>query len=166
MLAAGGEAQARVLGDARRVLAHLATVRAAMMRALTVDLAAAPLLSNSRAVIDYLFASMAHEPAEQVRILFLGAKNRLLRDEVISRGTVDQAALHPRVVIKRALELGATSLIIAHNHPSGDPTPSRQDIEVTRKVVAGGAPLDISVHDHVVIAKTGWTSFRALGLLT
>lgn len=126
---------------------------------------AKPILESSKAVIDYLKASMAHLLFEQVRILYLGLTHRLITDMVVSNGTIDEAPLYPREIIKHALDVGATGLIIAHNHPSGDPTPSVPDIENTRKLIAACREIQIEVHDHIVIAADGWTSMRAERLI-
>ena len=108
---------------------------------------------------------MAHEPAEQFRLLFLDRKNILIKDEVQSRGTVDHTPLYPREVVKRALELAASAIIMVHNHPSGDPTPSKADIEMTRQVVQALEPVGITLHDHVVIGKNRHLSFRTERLI-
>jgi DNA repair protein RadC len=122
-------------------------------------------LSSWSALVDYCRASLAHEPVEHFRILFLDRKNKLIADEEQQRGTVDHTPLYPREVIKRALELGATALILVHNHPSGDPTPSAADIELTREVKAVGEKLGITLHDHIVVATAGSRSLRSLGLI-
>ena len=140
-------------------------IRDVMLHVLRAEAAKAPILDNSQVLIDYLFADLAHLPVERLRVLFLNAKNRLLRDEVMSEGSVKETPIYPREIIRRALELGATALILAHNHPSGDPTPSRGDIEGTRRLAAVASGLDIIVHDHVVVARSGWSSFRSLGLI-
>ena len=108
---------------------------------------------------------MAHLAVERVRILHLNSKNVLIADERMSEGSVDEAAVYVREVIKRALELGATAIIIVHNHPSGDPAPSRQDIQLTREIVEAGRPLKIAVHDHLIIGAGGHVSLRAQGLI-
>ena len=124
-----------------------------------------PVLSSFDAVLDHLRAAMAHESTEQFRILFLDRKNRLVADEVQQRGTVDHAPVYPREVARRALEVNATAVILVHNHPSGDPTPSRADIAMTKEVAAATGAVGVIVHDHIVIARDGHASFRALGLL-
>ena len=136
-----------------------------MLHVLRSEAAKAPILGSSQALIDYLFVDLAHLPAERLRVLFLNAKNRLLRDELMSEGSVNEAPIYPREIMRRALELGATALILAHNHPSGDPAPSAGDIQATRRIVEAGRALDIRVHDHVILARSGWSSFRALGLI-
>ena len=139
--------------------------QAAALHLIRGELQDRPLLSSWQSLLDYCQASMARAPTEEFRVLFLDRKNRLIADEVQQRGTVDQAAVYPREVMKRALELGASALILAHNHPSGDPTPSKADIEVTRQVVAAATPLGIVIHDHLVIGLGKHASFRALGLI-
>ncbi|MDZ4382297.1 MAG: DNA repair protein RadC [Parvibaculum sp.] len=117
------------------------------------------------ALIDYCTASMAHNPTEQFRILFLDRKNVLIADEVQQKGTVDHTPVYPREVVKRALELNASALILVHNHPSGDPTPSNADVQMTRQIVDTAKPLGIEVHDHLVVGKGRHASFRSLGLI-
>ncbi len=116
------------------------------------------------ALLAYVKVALANEPREQFRVLFLDNKNQLIADEVLNRGTVDHAPVYPREVMRRALELSASAVILVHNHPSGDPTPSRQDIDMTRQVVEAGRSLKISVHDHLVVGREGVASFKALGL--
>jgi DNA repair protein RadC len=129
------------------------------------NLTARPILANSKAVIEYLTAAMAHLVFEQVRILFLGTTNKLVADRVVSIGTIDEAPIYPREIVKIALEVGAAGLIIAHNHPSGDPNPSRADIENTKRLMAACRGVQLVVHDHIVIAAEGWMSMRASGLI-
>jgi DNA repair protein RadC len=166
VLAASGEAQRRALGGAEPAARYLGTVRRAMLHALRSQAFAGPVLADSAALIDYLSLDMAHLPAERLRVLFLNSANRLLDDQVIAEGSVNTTAVYPREIMRRALDVGATALILAHNHPSGDPWPSRGDLEATRRIAEAGRPLDICIHDHVVIARSGWCSFRALGLIT
>jgi DNA repair protein RadC len=108
---------------------------------------------------------MAHETVEQFRLLFLDRKNHLLAEEVQQRGTIDHAPVYPREIVKRALEIGAGALVLAHNHPSGDPAPSKEDIAMTRSIVEACRPLGLVVHDHIVIGRDGVASFKNLGLL-
>ncbi len=124
-----------------------------------------PVLSSWSALGEYLRTAMAHEINEQFRLLFLDRKNALIAEEVQTRGTVDHAPVYVREVVKRALDLGATALILVHNHPSGDPTPSRADIEMTREIVTAAAPLGIAVHDHVIVGRGEPASLRAMGLM-
>ena len=151
------------LGQAAAV--SLKLVQAAALRLVRAELGDRPVLANWDALMAYLTAAMARERVEQVRILFLDARNRLLGDEIANRGTVNHAPVYPREVVRRALELHAAAIIIAHNHPSGDPTPSRDDIAMTRQIVEAAAALSIAVHDHVIIGNGTWLSFRAEGLL-
>jgi len=116
-------------------------------------------------VIDYCRAAMAFEEREQFRILFLDKKNALIADEVQQTGTVDHTPVYPREVVRRALELSATAIILVHNHPSGDPTPSRADIEMTREIIEAGKRLGIVVHDHIIIGKNGHASMKGLQLI-
>jgi DNA repair protein RadC len=122
-------------------------------------------LSSWNELLDYLSIGMATKSIEEFHVLFLDRKNALLADEVMGKGTVDHAPVYPREIVKRALALNASALILAHNHPSGDPTPSRADIEMTREVVEACKALRIAVHDHVVVGRTGTASLKALGLL-
>lgn len=124
-----------------------------------------PILSSWRALLDYCQTIMAHEPVEQFRVLFLDKKNRLIADELQAKGTVDHAPVYVREVMKRAVALNAAALILVHNHPSGDPTPSRADIAMTNEIIEAGAALGIQVHDHVVIGKGMHASFKALDLI-
>ncbi|MFZ5782335.1 MAG: RadC family protein [Pseudomonadota bacterium] len=124
-----------------------------------------PVLTNWQQLIDYCHVAVAHEKVEQFRVLFLDRKNVLIVDEVQQRGTIDHTPVYPREVVKRALALNAAALILVHNHPSGDPKPSREDIEMTREVKAAAEALGIAIHDHLVIGRKGHASFRSLGLL-
>jgi DNA repair protein RadC len=124
-----------------------------------------PMLGNSHALMAYLQTVMGYEQVEQFRILFLDRKNKLISDEVQQRGTVGHAPVYPREVIKRALILNASALIVAHNHPSGDPTPSRDDVEMTRQLKAAAEAVGLDLHDHVVIGHGRHVSFRSSGLL-
>lgn len=108
---------------------------------------------------------MAHRPREQFRVLYLDHRNNLIEDEMVAEGTVDHAPVYPREVVRRALEVSASSMVLVHNHPSGDPTPSRADIEMTRRVVDAARALDLQVHDHIVVGCEGTASFRSLGLM-
>lgn len=124
-----------------------------------------PVLTNWQQLIDYCHAALAHEKTEQFRILFLDRKNVLIGDEVQQRGTIDHTPVYPREVVKRALALNAAALILVHNHPSGDPKPSREDIEMTKEIRRAAEALGIAIHDHLVIGRKGHASFRSLGLL-
>jgi DNA repair protein RadC len=124
-----------------------------------------PVLSSWSALLEYCRAAMAFEEREQFRILFLDKRNALIADEVQQTGTVDHTPVYPREVMRRALELSATAIILVHNHPSGDPTPSRADIQMTETIVEVGKPLGVTVHDHLIIGREGHASFRGLGLI-
>ena len=144
---------------------RLALARDLAQRMLRAPLRDRPVLSSWSAVADYLRAGLAGRPREQFHVLFLDKKNRLIRDEVAGCGTVDHAPVYPREVVRRALELDASALILAHNHPAGDPTPSSADVDMTRQVVEAACALRIAVHDHFVVGGQSVASFRALGLL-
>jgi DNA repair protein RadC len=122
-------------------------------------------ISSWSALLDYVKLALKHEAREQFRVLFLDKKNQLIADETQNRGTVDHAPVYPREIVRRALELSATSMILVHNHPSGDPTPSAADVDMTRQIVDAARPLRITVHDHLVVGREGVASFKALGLL-
>lgn len=124
-----------------------------------------PVLASWQALLDYLTIDMAHLTVERVRVLYLDTKNRLIRDEHVADGSIDEAAIHPREVIRRALDLGAAALIIVHNHPSGNPEPSRADIQITNRIAEAGRLLGVEVHDHVIIGKEGSVSLKAKGLI-
>lgn len=147
------------------VIGALGIARATALRLLETRIEGRPLLSSWDALSDYLQATMAHDPVEEVRVLFLNAKNILLANEAMWRGSVDEAAVHVREVVARAIALGATALIIVHNHPSGDPTPSQADIRLTRDLIDAGRHMKITVHDHVIVGTAGRTSMRAQGLI-
>ena len=152
-------------GLSEGVVGALKIAEATALRLLEVRLEGRPLLSSWEALQDYLRAAMAHSPVEEVRVLFLNAKNVLLANEAMWRGAVDEASVHVREVIARAIALGATALIIVHNHPSGDPTPSAQDIRLTRDLVEAGRHMKVVVHDHVIVGTQGQSSLRAMGLM-
>lgn len=152
-------------GMGRSSAAVLKFVHIAALRLLAEPLKNEPVLSSWQALLDYLRADMAHLTNERVRILHLNSKNRLIRDEIMSEGSIDEAAIYPREVIKRALALGSAAIILVHNHPSGDPSPSRQDIAITRDIIDVGSKLGISVHDHIIIGRSGHISFRSKGLI-
>ena len=154
-----------MLGADHPAIAHLGMIRDVMLHVLRSEATKTPIIGTAQALIDYLFADMAHLPAERLRVLFLNARNHLLRDELVSEGSVNEISVHPRAILTRALELGATALILVHNHPSGDPAPSQGDIDATRRIANAARSLDICIHDHVIVARSGWSSFRTLGLM-
>lgn len=124
-----------------------------------------PVLGSWQALIDYLTIDMAHLNHERVRVLYLDTRNRLILDHLLTDGSIDEAAIHPREVVKQALDLGASALILVHNHPSGSPEPSRADIHITGRIAEAGRLLGIVVHDHVIIGKEGHVSLKAKGLI-
>ena len=154
-----------VKGVGEAVALDLKLVSAVAHRSLKSDLRGRQVLSSWSSVIDYCHAAMAHEPREQFRILFLDKRNTLIADEIQGKGTVDHTPVYPREVVKRALELSATALILVHNHPSGDPTPSRADIDMTQLIISTAKPLGITVHDHIIIGKDGHASLKGLRLI-
>jgi DNA repair protein RadC len=165
VLAAPEARLTEVEGIGEAVAHHLKVIQAAAQRFARDAVRTRPLLDSWSAVIDYCRAAMAFEPIEQFRILFLDKKNALIADEVQQTGTVDHTPVYPREVVKRALELSATAVILVHNHPSGDPTPSRADIQMTKSLIEVATPLGIVVHDHIVVGKDGHASFKGLKLI-
>jgi DNA repair protein RadC len=144
----------------RRSIGFLKSVFNLHLSALKEEIMERPVIGSWTALLDYLAAAMQHEAAEHFRLLFLDRKNILIRDEVQSQGTVDHTPLYPREVVKRALELAASAIIMVHNHPSGDPTPSQADIDMTRQVVTALNQVNIQVHDHIIVGKNRHTSFK------
>jgi DNA repair protein RadC len=156
-------AEVKGIGDA--AITELRIVHAAANRLARGQVKKRPVLSSWSSVIDYCRTAMAFAEKEQFRILFLDKRNQLIVDELQQIGTVDHTPVYPREVVKRALELSATALILVHNHPSGDPTPSHADIEMTQTIIKVAGPLGIAVHDHIVVGKEGHASFRSLRLI-
>jgi DNA repair protein RadC len=165
LLTADAESIARVGIVGETGVAALKIVQAAALRLLRSEVRDAPILASWLALLDYLRADMAHKTTERVRVLHLNSRNMLVRDEIMAEGSIDQAAVSVREVIRRAMDLGSASIILVHNHPSGDPQPSRADIALTREIADAGKRLGIAVHDHVIIGAKGHSSMRALGLL-
>jgi DNA repair protein RadC len=145
--------------------AAIRIVALAARRMASAAVRAQPVLGSWQALIDYLTIDMAHLTVERVRVLYLNAQNMLIHDDHVGDGSIDEAAIHPREVIRRALDLGATALILVHNHPSGSPQPSRADIQITNKIAEAGRLLGIVVHDHVIIGREGHVSLKAKGLI-
>ena len=164
LLAADADALRRE-GLSDGVIGALKIAQATALRLLETRIEGRPMLSSWDALGDYLQAAMAHSSVEEVRVLFLNAKNMLLANEAMWRGSVDEASVHVREVIARAMALGATAIIIVHNHPSGDPAPSQQDIRLTRDLIEAGRHMKIAVHDHVIVGSQGRSSMKALGLI-
>ena len=154
-----------VKGVTESVALDLKIVEAALKRTMKGQVAKKPVLSSWSSVIDYCRLAMAFAEREQFRILFLDKKNALIADEVQQTGTVDHTPVYPREVMRRALELSATALILVHNHPSGDPTPSGADMRMTRELVDIAKPLGIAIHDHIIVGRDGHASFKGLGLI-
>jgi len=152
-------------GASDNTIAALKIVEAAALRLARARVIGKPALSSWDALLDYCASAMSRLEGEEFRVLFLDRKNVLIADEVLQKGTVDHTPVYPREVLKRALELSASALILVHNHPSGDPTPSRGDIMMTKEVAAAAKSLKIEVHDHIVIGRGKHASFKALGLL-
>ncbi len=165
LLTADAEAIARVPGMGETSVAALKIAHAAALRLLRGEVAARPVLANWQALLDYLRADMAHHAIERVRVLHMNSRNMLIRDELMQEGSVDEAPVYVREVIRRAIDLGSAAIILVHNHPSGDPAPSRADIELTRNVVEAGKRLGIAVHDHIIIGTEGHSSLRSMGLM-
>jgi DNA repair protein RadC len=154
-----------IKGVGPAVALDIKLVAAAGQRMALGEIKEREVLSSWSKVVDYCRAAMAFEEREQFRILFLDRKNALIADEVQQVGTVDHTPVYPREVIRRALELSATAIVLVHNHPSGDPTPSRADIDMTRLIIDTAKPLGISVHDHVIIGKNRHSSMKGLALI-
>jgi len=154
-----------VKGLGETAIAAIKSVQASALYLARSETQAKPVLTNWTAVTEYLQSAMAHLPREQFRLLFLDKKNALVADEVLSDGTIDQTAVYPREVIRRALDVDASALILVHNHPSGDPSPSKMDIHMTKDIIEACSKVGVQVHDHIIIGKFGQSSFKALGLL-
>ena len=165
LLAASQEELAGVEGLSEGAVAAIKFVEAAMLRSLKVAATGRPVLASFQALIDYCFAAHAHASTDSFRVIFLDNRNQVMRDEVMGAGTINAAPVYPREVVKRALDLKASALVLVHNHPSGDPAPSRDDIAMTKAIVEAGRHLGLTVHDHLVIGSRGYASFRELGLL-
>lgn len=155
----------KIAGVGDSVVTSLKMVQAASERMLREEVLDRPLIQSWSAMLDYAKTTMAHKQIEEFRILFLNRRNEIIRDEVQQRGTVDHTPVYTREVIKRALELGASNIILMHNHPSGDHTPSKGDISITKQVIDAAKAVGISVHDHIIISQRGHYSFRANGII-
>lgn len=154
-----------VPGLGEPAVSELKIVQAAASRVLRGEVKRRPVLSSWSTVLDYCRTTMAFEDKEQFRIIFLDKRNQVITDEVQQVGTVDHTPVYPREIVKRALEVSATALVLVHNHPSGDPTPSQADIQMTRAIVEVARPLGIAVHDHIIVGKTGHASLKGLKLM-
>jgi len=165
VIAAEPERLAEVTGVGPVLISQFKIVQEAAKRLARGRVLKRPVIGSWDALIDYCSIAMSHNPVEQVRVLYLDKKNVLIADEMQQKGTVDHTPIYPREVVKRALDLGATAMILVHNHPSGNPQPSKADIDMTRQIVTAARSLNIAIHDHVVIGKGQYASFKSLGLL-
>lgn len=165
LLAADKNELLAIQGMTQNAVCALKIVKEAAQRMMRQDVMGKPVLNSWQRLTDYLFATMAHEKKEQFRILLLDRKNNLIADEIQHTGTVDQTQAYPREIVKRALELSATAIILVHNHPSGDPSPSEADIIMTKNIIDAAKALEIAVHDHVIVSRNGVLSFRKEGLV-
>lgn len=164
VFSADSESLART-GLTEGAIGAIKIAQASAVRLLKGEVKARPVLGNWQALTDYLHAAMAHRMTESARVLHLNSRNMLIRDELVSEGSIDQAAIYVREVARRALELGSAAIILVHNHPSGDPSPSRQDIALTKEILGALKPLGIQVHDHIIVGTSGHASLRGLGLI-
>jgi DNA repair protein RadC len=155
----------QAVAKSESVARFIVLVRDAMVFSLRLRISDRPILSTDERLIDYLRVTMAYCVSEQFHVLFLNARNMLIRDEVMGLGSIQEAPVFPREVIRRALELGATAVVLVHNHPSGDPEPSEADRSITGRVAGCGRSFDIALNDHIIVTKAGFTSFRSRGLL-
>jgi DNA repair protein RadC len=162
---ADAKALAKHPGMGETSAAALKIVALAARRLARTGVQEQPVLASWQALIDYLTIDMAHLNHERVRVLYMDTRNRLVLDDLVTDGSLDEAAIHPREVIRRALDLGAAALILVHNHPSGSPEPSRADVQITQRIAEAGRLLGITVHDHVIIGKEGHVSLKAKGLI-
>jgi DNA repair protein RadC len=165
VISAPAKRLAEVDGVGEASITELKIVQAAASRLLRGQVKKRPVLSSWSTVLDYCRSAQAFADREQFRVLFLDKRNQLIADELQQVGTVDHTPVYPREVVKRALELSATAIILVHNHPSGDPTPSRADIQMTQQIIAIANPLGISVHDHIIVGKEGHASLKGLKLV-
>jgi len=156
---------AEVKGVGDEVITEIRLIAASASRIARSELKQRPVLSSGAAVIDYCRAAMAFADKEQFRILFLDKKNQLIADEVQQTGTVDHTPVYPREIVKRALEVSATAIILVHNHPSGDPTPSQADIQMTKQIIDIAKPLGIAIHDHIIVGRNGHATLKGLKLI-
>ncbi|HVY90027.1 MAG TPA: DNA repair protein RadC [Hyphomonadaceae bacterium] len=164
-LAASPERLMEITGIGESAASYIRASHLLLQRAAGDEVKDRPVISNWAALLNYVKLALRHETSEQARVLYLDRKNKLIADEVVGRGTVDHAPVYPREIARRALELAASSIILVHNHPSGDPTPSRADIDLTRDIEKALAALEIKVHDHLVVGARETVSMKAKGLI-
>ena len=155
----------QVKGVGETSAAALKSVAVAARRMARSEVREKPVLGSWQALLDYLSIDMAHLTVERVRVLYLDTKSRLIDDHHVGDGSIDEAAIHPREVIRRAMDVGASAMILVHNHPSGSPEPSRADIQVTQRIAEAGRLLGVTVHDHVIVGREGHVSLRSKGLI-
>jgi len=165
VLNADPKALQSVKGVGETSAAALKSVALAARRMARVKVQQEPVLGSWQALLDYLTIDMAHLTVERVRVLYLNTKNRLVLDQHVGDGSIDEASIHPREIIRQALDIGATALILVHNHPSGNPQPSRADIQITSRIAEAGRLLGIMVHDHIIIGSQGHVSLKQKGLI-
>ncbi len=165
VISAAPERLREVKGVGEAITTELKIIQAAALRLAKGDVVNRPVLNSWQAIMDYCRSAMAFAEKEQFRLLFLDKKNQLIADEVQQEGTVDHTPVYTREVMKRALELSSSAIILVHNHPSGDPTPSMADVEMTKKIVAAADKLGILIHDHIIIGRKGHASMRNLQLI-
>jgi DNA repair protein RadC len=151
------------VGDA--TVAALKTIRVASQRMLKSEIGDQPVIQSWSALMDYCKLAMGRSKIEEFRVLFLNHRHALIADEVMQRGTINHTPVYPREIVKRALELAASAVILLHNHPSGDATPSKADIDITKKIIEAAATVGVSVHDHVIVTETGNYSFKSFGII-
>lgn len=151
------------VGDA--VVAALKTIRVSTQRLIKSEISDQPVIQSWSALMDYCKLAMGNNKIEEFRVLFLNHRHALIADEVMQRGTINHTPVYPREIVKRALELAASAIILLHNHPSGDPTPSKADIDITQKIIEAAATINVTVHDHVIITSGGHYSFKSFGLM-
>lgn len=165
VISAEPERLADVSGVGENVITILKLAEATAQKLAEGAVLEKPVLNNWQALLDYCSAQIAYKKKEQFRVLFLDRRNRLIADEKMQEGTIDHTPVYPREIIKRALELGSSAIILVHNHPSGNPAPSRDDIEMTKQINQIGKQLGVNLHDHLIISKGGHSSFKSMNLL-
>ena len=165
VIAAPVDRLTEVKGISEKIALDLKILRAAATKLGQESVLGRPVLSSWSALLDYCRSAMQFETTEQFRVLFLDRKNRLIADEILGQGTVDRAPVYPREILKRALAHESTAIILTHNHPSGDPTPSQSDIDITKEIVQACKPIRVAVHDHLIIGRDNIVSFKSLGLM-
>ena len=165
IFAAAPEAWSNILPEQQQALDVLAVIKAILLQSTSLKLRAQPIIGSMAALRDYVCIDQTHSPIEIVRAIFLGTKNQLIREEIVAHGTIDESPVFPREIVRRALELHAASIILVHNHPSGDPKPSQADISLTRQLSKAASILQIALYDHIIVSSTGHLSLRAEGIM-